>query len=380
MKEKPKLVCSKTVLDSSYPGITFDSNGISRIASQFETDVRPNWKQGNLGRKYLEDYVNKIKVARKDCEYDCLLGLSGGADSSYMLHLMVKEHGLRPLVFHVDGGWNSELAVNNIFQLVDALGVELFTEVINWDEMRDFQLAMFRSGVPHLDVPQDMAFISVLYKFASEKKIPYILNGGNISTEAVPRPVDIVYWGGDMVQNNDILKRFSRNKFPTFPFSSIISRKLLMPLFNGVRVLKPLNYVEYTKPAAMKFLENEYGWKPYPQKHFESRFTRFYEGYWLPTRFNFDMRTVDLSSLILTGQISREEALEILNKPPFDIANCEHDIKFIADKLDITMDELMAYHTSEKKFYWNYKNQMMLLEIGEWFASKVVGGRRGGAF
>ena len=373
-------ICTKTVLDTSYPGLTFDNQGVSNLVTDFYENVKPKWHTGPEGLDHLERMVEKIKQSGKGRDFDCIMGLSGGADSSYMLHAMVTEFGLRPLVFHVDGGWNSELAVNNINQLVDKLGVDLFTEVIDWEEMRDFQLAMFKSGVPHLDTPQDMAFVGVLYKFASKHGIKYILNGGNISTECVPRPLKYIYWGTDMVHIRDILSRFGNVPMKTFPFSSIYYHKIYLPYIKKIKVFKPLNFMPYVKHEAMEKMTENYGWKPYPQKHFESRFTRLFEGYWLPTRFGFDMRRVDLSSLILTGQKSREEALDELEQPAYDPELINQDFDYLATKLRISTDELKEYHEQPLKFYWDYKNQHRIFEWGEKVLSRIAGTRRGGAF
>ena len=187
-------ICRKTVMDTSDPGITFDDDGISNHYWEYHNFIKHNWYQGDDGKRKLSSMIEKIQESGKGKDFDCILGLSGGLDSSYMLHKVVTEYNLRPLVFHVDGGWDTEIAVNNINCLVDKLSLDLYTEVIDWEEMRDFQLAMFKSGVPHLDVPQDMAFISVLYKFAKREGIKYILNGGNISTESVLMPLEILYW------------------------------------------------------------------------------------------------------------------------------------------------------------------------------------------
>ncbi len=307
------------------------------------------------------------------------MGLSGGADSSYMLHVMVKEFGLRPLVFHVDGGWNSELAVHNINCMIDKLGLDLYTEVINWQEMQDFQLAMFKSGLPNIDLPQDIAFIGVLYQYAHKHGIKYILNGGNISTECVSYPLQYYYYA-DMSLVNDVLAQFGTIKMPTYPFTSAFYRKLYLPYVRGVKMFKPLNFMPYIKTDAMNVLNQEYGWKPYPQKHFESRFTRFFEGYWLPTRFNYDVRRVQFSSLILTGQMTREEALTKLEEPPYDPALIQQDFEYIATKLGISNDELRSYHEMPKKFYWDYRNQQHVFDIGEKILSKIAGTKRGGAY
>jgi N-acetyl sugar amidotransferase len=380
MNKKKYQICTKTVMDTSDPSITFDKDGISNYFWDFHKTIKHNWHKGIEGRLKLERMVTTLKKSGEGRDFDCIMGLSGGTDSSYMLHLMVTEFGLRPLVFHVDGGWNSEVAINNINALVDKLGLDLYTEVINWDEMRDFQLAMFKSGVPHLDIPQDMAFISVLYKFAKKHGIKYILNGGNISTECVSIPLDILYWGTDMVHVRDILRQYATRPMQTYPFSSILYHKVYLRLFYGITVFKPLNFIPYTKSDAISELERIYNWKPYSQKHFESRFTRFFEGYWLPKRFGYDMRRRELSSLILTGQMNRTDALEILESPPITPTLAEQEFQFVASKLDISSDELHHYMTMPKKYYWDYRNQRLLFSIGEHILNLFTPVRRGGAY
>jgi N-acetyl sugar amidotransferase len=373
-------VCTRTVLDASYPGLTFDGDGICSQYWDFQNVVKPNWHPDGKGRQVLERRVEEIRRSGRGRDFDCLLGLSGGVDSSYMLHVMVKEFGLRPLVFHVDGGWNSELSVHNIHVLIDRLGLDLYTEVINWEEMRDFQLAWFKSGVPHLDIPQDHAFIAVLYKFAERYGIKTILNGGNIATECVAMPLQYYYWGTDMKHIQDVIRRFGTVPMRTYPFSSVYRHKLYLRYLKGVQVFKPLNYMPYSKQMAVDLLQREYGWKPYPQKHFESRFTRFYEGYWLPTRFGFDVRRCQLSSLILTSQLSREEALKELERAPYDEDAALQDFEYVATKLRITPEELRGYHEMPKRYFYDYRNQSRILSIAEKAVSLFKIGRRGGAF
>lgn len=357
-------ICTNCVMDTSDTRIVFDAKGICDHCNDFHANVKPNWHTDEKGKSQLQSIVNKIKKEGKGKEFDCILGLSGGVDSSYMLHLAVKEFGLRPLVFHVDGGWNSELAVHNIQMLVDKLGLDLYTEVINWEEMRDFQLAFFKSGVPHIDIPQDHAFVSTLYNFAYKYKIKYILNGGNISTECVRNPMEYLYYGTDMTQINDIIKQFGTVKMNTYPFSSVLRHKLFLRYYKGLKVIKALNYVPYIKQEALKLLESEYGWKPYPQKHFESRYTKFFEGYWLPERFGFDTRRVQYSSLILTGQMTREDAIEKLNLPAYNSDTIEDEFNYIATKLGIAPTELRHYFNMPKKFYWDYKNSETMFNWG----------------
>jgi N-acetyl sugar amidotransferase len=358
-------------MDTSDRSISFNADGICDHCLDFRNHIFPNWHvEDGLGTE-LRIIVDRIKADGKGRDFDCILGMSGGLDSSYLLHLAVKVCGLRPLVFHVDGGWNTDIAVNNIQVLIDKLGLDLYTEVINWEEMRDFQLAFFKAGVPHLDIPQDHAFIATLYHFANKHRIKYILNGGNISTECVRNPKEWLYYGTDMAQLLDIQRQFGTVKLVTYPFSSILFHKVYLRYIKSVQVVKPLNYMPYTKENAIQTLTTEYGWKAYPQKHFESRFTRFYEGYWLPTRFGYDTRRVQFSSLILTGQMTREEALEKLRTPAYDPSTIDRDFEYIATKLGITMHELRRYHEMPKKSYKDYKNREWLFDLGAQVLKKL---------
>ncbi len=363
--------CTKCVMDTSDSAIVFDDKGICDHCRGFEEHVAPNWYTDQRGKDELHKIIAKIKEDGKGRDFDCIMGMSGGADSSYMLHVVVKEYGLRPLVFHVDGGWNSELAVKNIEVLIDGLGLDLFTEVINWEEMKDFQLAMFKSGLPGIDLPQDHAFVATLYNFAQKHNIKYILNGGNISTECVRNPLEFFYYGTDMSLINDILSRFSTTGMNTYPFSSILRHKIYLHYIKRIQVVKPLNYFPYIKEDAMQFLKQEYGWTPYPQKHFESRFTRFYEGYWLPKKFGFDTRRVQYSSLILTGQMTREEAMEKLKYPAMSEDASRQDFEYIASKLEISDKVLQGYFNLPNKKHTDYKNQEWMFNLGAKFLQAI---------
>lgn len=357
-------VCTVCVMDTSDSKIEFDANGVCDHCNGFDDNVKPNWHPNDAGKEMFRNQIAEIKRVGKGKPFDCIIGMSGGLDSSYLLHLAVAEFGLRPLVFHVDGGWNTDLAVNNIQMLVDKLGLDLYTEVINWEEMKDFQLAFFKSGVPHLDIPQDHAFVATLYHFANKHNVKFILNGGNFSTECVRNPKDWLYYGTDMAQLRDIHGQFGKRELKTYPFSSVLFHKVYLRHIRGVKVVKPLNYLPYTKEHAIKVLSETYGWRPYPQKHFESRFTRFYEGYWLPTRFGYDTRRVQYSSLIQTGQMTRDAALGMLAKPAYDPATIDEDFEYIATKLGISVSELRRYHEMPKKTYKDYKNTEWLFDLG----------------
>ncbi|MEL4427051.1 N-acetyl sugar amidotransferase [Shewanella indica] len=357
-------VCSKCVMDTTDSNIVFNSEGVCDHCLDFEENVKPNWHTDERGDAELKKIIAKIKADGKGRDFDCIIGMSGGADSSYLLHVAVKEYGLRPLVFHVDGGWNSQIAVNNINVMIDKLGLDLYTEVINWEEMKDFQLAYFKAGVSNIDVPQDHAFVATLYNFAAQYNIKYILNGGNISTECVRNPLEWIYYGTDMAQIRDIRKQFGSNPMKTYPFSSVLRHKLYLRYIQRVQVVKPLNYFPYIKEDAMKVLADEYGWIPYPQKHFESRFTKFYEGYWLPKKFGYDTRKVQYSSLILTGQMTRDDALEKLKSSAIPDEDAKHDFEYIATKLGIPVSELQMYFEQPNKSYKDYKNQQGLFDFG----------------
>ena len=364
-------ICSSCVMDTTDSSIVFDSNNVCDHCNNFKENVLPNWHTDDRGRAAFQQQVEKIRADGKGRSFDCIMGMSGGLDSSYLLHLAVKEFGLRPLVFHVDGGWNTDIAVNNIQVIVEKLGLDLYTEVINWEEMKDFQLAFFKSGVPHLDIPQDHAFIATLYHFANKHGIKYILNGGNIATECVRNPKEWLYYGTDMAQLRDIHRRFGTRKLDTYPFSSILFHKIYLRYMKGVQVVKPLDFLPYTKETATQTLTSEYGWKAYPQKHFESRFTRFYEGYWLPTRFGYDTRRVQYSSLILTGQMTREDALKKLEEPAYNPATLDEDFEYIATKLGISADDLRHYHEMPKKSYKDYKNREWMFDLGALVLKKL---------
>jgi N-acetyl sugar amidotransferase len=351
-------------MDTTDSKITFNGQGICDHCIDFETDVKAKWFPNEEGTSRLKKVVLDIKNDGKNRDFDCILGMSGGLDSSYMLHLAVKELGLRPLVFHVDSGWNSEQAVKNIQLMIEKLGLDLYTEVINWEEMKDLQLAFIKSGVPHIDIPQDMAYMATLFNFANKHNIKYILNGGNVSTECVRNPKEWIYYGTDMLHMKDIIKKFGTLEMQTFQFLPILKHKFYLRYVRGLKMIRPLDNMIYNKEFATDVLMSEYGWKPFVQKHFESRFTKFYEGYWLPQRFGFDTRKVQLSSLILTKQICRAEAINLLKTPSFNKETIEEEFNYVATKLGISSEKLKEYFNLPKKFYWDYKNQQRLFDIG----------------
>lgn len=366
-------------MDTTDSAIVFDDKGVCDHCNTFLAKVKPNWDTGAKGRAELARMIDAIRSAGQNKDFDCIIGMSGGIDSSYLVYAAKEIMGLRPLVFHVDGGWNSQIAVNNIQRLVDGLGLDLFTEVIDWEEMKDLQRAFFRSGVPHVDTPQDHAFFATMYKFATQHGVRHILTGANYSTECIRNPLEWMYYQSDSRQIRDIHRRFGELPLRNFPLTSILWHKVWLPYVRGIRVLRPLNNIPYIKTEARQLLMERFGWQPYPQKHFESRFTRFYESYWLPERFGYDVRKVQFSSLILTGQMTRDEALAELEKSPYDLETIGQEIEFVANKLDITVNELMGYMAMPKKTYRDYRNQEEIYRIGARFLRAVgveLGGKR----
>lgn len=361
---RPYQICCNCIMDTSDSKITFDSQGCCEYCDNYYNNILPHWHPDERGLKEIEPTIEAIKRDGRGRDHDCLIGISGGVDSSYVTYLAKEKFGLRPLLFHVDAGWNSQQAVNNIEKLVDGLGLDLHTEVVHWQEMKDLQLAFFKAQVPHIDTPQDHAFFAGLYNFAAAHGFKYILTGANYSTECVREPLEWHYHASDLRQLKDIHKRFGKRPLKTFPMSDILTFKIYYRYVKGIRVVKPLNHVPYRKEEAMQELVDKFGWQKYAHKHYESRFTRFYEGYWLPTKFGYDKRRAHFSSLILTGQMAREEALDKISRLAYDPDDLRQDFEYIATKLDLTVQELQAIMDGPNKTYKDYANAMSVIDLG----------------
>jgi N-acetyl sugar amidotransferase len=361
-------------MDTTDPKITFDAQGVCNHCHQFEEVTRKHWYPNAEGAHLWATHLDEIKAAGKGQEYDCIIGLSGGVDSSY-LAIKAHEWGLRPLVMHVDAGWNSELAVANIEAIVKHCAYDLHTHVVDWEDMRDLHMAYLRAGVSNQDVAQDHAFFAGLYHFATKNKIRYVLSGGNIATESIfPGS-----WHGsamDATNLKAIHKKYGERKFKNYQTISFLEYYFWYPFVKKMRVLRPLNYMHYNKAEALKELEKTVGYKPYPRKHGESVFTKWFQNYYLPVKFNMDKRRPHLSSLIVSGQMTREEALRKLEESLYEPTELEIDINYLCKKLRISRQEFdgfMGAKTHDYSDFPNWDGSYQLVRNVKRAVSKVIG-------
>lgn len=356
-------ICSRCVMDTTDSAIEFDENGICDHCRNFDKNIKPYWNPNKNRLDELEEIAKKIRKEGKGRDYDCILGLSGGADSSYLAYIVKEIMHLRPLVFVVDTGWNLNVAVENIEKMVKGLNLDMYTEVVNWKEMRDLQLAFFKSSISSCDQPQDHSIFAGLYNYAVKHNIKYVLTGSNSSTEFIRPPVEWIYLN-DIVMLKDIHKEFGKVPLKKFPMCGMLKYKIIYKYFYGLKRIYPLDYVIYDKEKAQEFLEKKYGWTKYENKHYENVFTRFFEGYYLPKKFGFDTRKNVLSNQILVGTMTREEALKILSKPAYDTYQMEHDKEYIAKKLRISVKEFDEIIQQENKKPTDYKNILWIIKAG----------------
>ncbi len=350
-------------MDTSDPNIIFDKDGICSHCHYFEKVRKPNWFPNEEGKKLLDKKIIRIKESRKNYQYDCMIGLSGGVDSSYLAYVLKKEYNLRMLAVHVDAGWNSELAVSNIENIVKKLDIDLFTHVVDWQEMKSLQVAFLKSGVVNQDTPQDHAFFAGLYEAAEKFEIKDFLIGQNIQTESIlPKS-----WQGltamDTIQLKYINKKFGTKKLEKFPIVSLFKQHVYFPYIYKFNKLAPLNFMPYNKNKAKEIIINELAWRDYGVKHGESKWTKFFQSYFLPKKCGFDKRIAHLSSLILAGEISREEALIEIEKPVYSSnREIKEDKEYIAKKLNLSIEKINEFLNKKCVHYSQYPNAQSLLQ------------------
>ena len=369
-------ICSNCIMDTSDKTLTFDEDGVCEYCVNFKENIEPNWFPNEKGIEKITPLIEKIKKDGKNKDHDCIIGLSGGLDSSYATYVAVEKFGLRPLIFHCDAGWNSDISTSNIQKMVNNLNLDLVTHVINWEEMKDLQRAFFKSQVPFVDQAQDLGLFSSMYNFAMKHKFKYVITGGNNSTECIRECVDWTYFSTDTKHVKDIHRKFGEKKLNTFPMCDIFKYQLYFRFVKGMKVIKILDNYPYIKNEAIKELRENFDWKPYKMKHYESRFTRFYESYWTTKKHGFDKRRAYLSSEILSGQISREEALDRISQPELTEDEMINDFRYVAKKLDWTEEEFKQIFNGDNKSFRDYKNNFFWIKLATKISNVLTNDKR----
>lgn len=352
-------------MDTTDPQIAFDGDGVCTHCRRFDSELRATVEAAARGDRLSQWHadVERIKRDGRNSQYDCVVGVSGGVDSTYVL-LKAVEAGLTPLAVHFDSGWNSELAVSNIELATSKLGVDLKTDVVDWAEMRDLQLAFFKAGVTNCDIPSDHAFPAVALRNAAEYRAKYVLSGSNLATESVLPSA----WGhnaADLRYLKAIHRKHGTVKLRTYPALGLVKKELWYRYLRGVRTVKPLNYLPYDKAAAKVEIAEKLGWRDYGGKHYESIFTRFFQGYYLPERFNYDKRLAHMSSLILAGQMKRDDALQVLEtEPTYPPELQASDRRFVAKKLGISEEELIELIEAPVEEIGDYPTNEAVYRLG----------------
>ena len=337
MKNQTYQQCTKTVMDNiADPNITFDENGVCNYWYDYQKKAKEMVFHGEIGEQLLAKKIEEIKTFGKGKKYDCLIGLSGGVDSTYVAYL-TKKLGLRPLAIHFDNGWNSEIAVQNINNIIDILGCDLHTLVVDWEEFKDLQLAYLKAGVIDIEVLTDHAIFGAINKLARKYNIKYVLSGSNVETEAV-LPNAWVFNKRDSINIKAIHNSFGTIPVKTYPFLTVYQKRYYSKVLK-LEYVKPINYQQYIKEDVKKIISNELGWKDYGGKHYESVFTKFYQAYILPTKFKVDKRKAHLTNLICSNQLTREEALAELEKPLYPEKELAQDKDYVLKKFGLSETE-----------------------------------------
>jgi N-acetyl sugar amidotransferase len=361
MLENGYRVCNRCVMDSSDTEIVFDEKGNCNHCNDFFKNYHIHTYQGLESDAALGKIIEKIKKTGSNKEYDCLIGISGGVDSSYVTYLS-KQIGLRPLIVHFDNGWDSELSIKNVENVVKKLGFDYQTYIVDWNEFKDVQLAFLKSSVIDMETPTDHAFLAALYKICTDFNIKYIITGSNYATECI-LPASWSYNAKDLRQLKAINRKFGRGKLKTFPTLGFF-KEFYYSFVKGITLVRLLQYVPYKKAEAIKILHDELGWEYYGGKHYESVFTRFSQAYILPVKYNVDKRRAHLSTLICNGEITREEALEMLNQELYPADLLKRDKDYVCKKFGISaeyFDELLALPIKTYKDYPNSERSLALV-------------------
>jgi len=360
-------ICTRCIIDSSVPGATFDNNGICSYC-RIHDALEKTYPIGKKGEEYFQTVVEGIKKSRsKKNKYDCVIGFSGGTDSTYLLHL-AKEYGLSPLAVHFDNGWNSKISVSNIRKSISALDIDLVTYVVDWPEFKDILLSHLKASIPWADMPTDIGITATLYKIAAKERIKHILVGNNFRTEG-KQPTEWTYGDGRMVKA--IQKQFGSKKLSTFP-NLYISNVIINAFIKKIKVIRPFYFLDYNKESAKKFLQEKFNWEYYGGHHYESIFTRFIHSQLLPLKFGIDKRIISLSAQVRSGFISRDEALNIFKSPPMSKEKLEEDRLYIMKKLSISEEEFRTILTTPCKSVFDYPSYYKFIKKFSRITRKIV--------
>ena len=354
-------ICTRCIMDTSDPEIHFDENGVCSHCKRYDEMAKRETYYDETGQQKLKKIIKKIKKKGRNKRYDCIIGVSGGTDSTFMAY-HVKQLSLRPLAVHLDNGWDSELAVNNIENLLKKLSIDLFTKVIEWEEFKDLQLAFLRASTPDSEIPTDHAILAILFQVAANNNIRYIITGQNVVTEGYSVPS----WSqghGDWQYIRNIHKKFGKlKKIDSFPRQGIL-RTIHYKLFKRIKIIPILNYIPYEKKEAFRLLEKELDWRPYGGKHLESKYTHFFQSYILPRKFRIDKRRIHLSALISSGQMTREEALAEMEKELYSPEQLKKEKEYVLKKFELHEEEfenIMSSPPKSFKDYPSYKNHPLI--------------------
>ena len=359
MNSENQVICSKCIMDTSASDIYFDEAGVCNYCHQFSA-MEGEYPVGEFGKIKLEQFIEEIKVAGKGKPYDCLIGISGGTDSMYTL-LMAVEHGLRPLAVHFDNGWNGEIAVSNIYNALKILDLDLETYVVDWEEFRDIQLSFLKASVPEVELPTDMGIREVLYRTAAKLNVKYIIEGTNFRAEGIVPKV----WGyKDGRYINSVHTRHGSVRMNTFP-NLTLDKFVYYNFVKRIKLVRFLNYLEYDKVPAKQVLKQQLAWQDYGAHHGESVYTRFFQYYLAPVKFNMDRRKVTLSALVRREKISREEALKTVQTNDYLAGGFENDKKYISKKLEMSLEEFESLLSQPPHTFQDYKTYHNLLKLVE---------------
>lgn len=351
-------VCKRCVMDETVPDISFDKNGICNLCKEALEKINTEVFKGSEGKTKLENLVNKIKLSTNK-KYDCIIGVSGGVDSSYVAYL-TKNLGLKPLAIHLDNGWNTDTSVKNIKKILDKLDIDLYTHVIDWEEFRELQLSFLKSSIANAEIPTDQAITAILYKMASKFGVKYIINGGNVNSESI-MPESWMEDNLDTRLIKSIHGKYSKKPLKTYPMMGYIKLAYYI-LIKRIKYVGILNFVDYDKEAAINFLKREFDWTPYKEKHFESIFTRWFQSFYLINKFDIDKRKAHFSSLIVSGYMKRNTAIEELKKDYLDEGSLAQDEEFIKEKFQLGHNEYGDIISSSRQNIDNFKSYQPLLK------------------